>query len=107
MDPGSSDCQLGVGARTGAGPSRFGSSSATGELLDEEPPLARPEPPGRVDMTSPPVLLFSWGALPCERPPLPSNDDEAVPPMENRLEGSMSEAAAVPVAPTRHRHPKM
>ena len=45
---------------------------------------------------------------PCGDRELPSNDDEEVLPMESRpLVGSMSEAAAVPAAPTRHRHPKM
>ena len=109
MDPGSNDCQLGAGARMGAGPSRLASSgSAVGDADDEELPLEWLALPGRLDMTSPPVVLFSWGALPCERPPEPSNDDDAAaPPMENRPDGSISEAAAVPVAPTTHRHPKM
>jgi hypothetical protein len=78
----------------GAELSRFASSASTvGEADEAELPLAwLDELPGRVDMTSPPVLLLSWGALPCERPALPSNDDdETAPLMESRPEvGSMS-----------------
>ena len=61
--------------------------------------------PERFDMTSPELL----SRLPDEeRALLLSNDDETVLPSESRLPvRSMSEAAAVPVAPTRHRHPKM
>jgi hypothetical protein len=68
MDPGSSDCQLGAGARMGAGPSRFGSSlSAVGDDDDEEPPLERLDAfPGRVDMTSPPVVPLSRDPPPWE-----------------------------------------
>ena len=45
------------------------------------------------------------GALGAE--PSNEDDDATTPPSERRLVRSMSEAAAVPVAPTRHRHPKM
>jgi hypothetical protein len=39
---------------------------------------------------------------------LSNDDDDEAPPSKSRPPvGSMSEAAAVPVAPTRHRHPKM
>ena len=94
----------------GAGPSRFGSSlSAVGDDDDEEPPPERLDAfPGRVDMTSPPGVPLSRDPPPWECVPDPSNDDDVPPPMENRpVVRSMSEAAAVPVAPTRHRHPKM
>ena len=61
--------------------------------------------PERFDMAS--TELFS--RLPDEECALLlSNDDETLPLSESRPPvGSMSEAAAVPVAPTRHRHPKM
>jgi hypothetical protein len=99
------DCQLGAGERIGAAPSCGPSSASTGEGVGDGLLLRWGALPGRVDIGSADVLSR---LLDDERELLPSNDDDTAPPSESRLPvRSMSEAAAVPVAPTRHRHPKM
>jgi hypothetical protein len=99
------DCQLGAGERIGAAPSCGTSSVSTGEGAGEGLLLRWEALLGRFDMESEELLSRLDDD---ERALLPSNDDDTVPPSESRLPvGSMSEAAAVPVAPTRHRHPKM
>ena len=109
MDPGRSDCQLGELERDGEGPSCGPSPTSVGGGIGVELPPVRGEPALRwmPDIASPPD-----GSRPPDgtsRAPLPpsKDDEDPLPPTMSRRLKSMSEAAAVPLAPTRHRHPKM